>query len=71
MAVGTIYTELALDTTKFKKAQENLLHDIKNVGANVENSLQQAFSNLGVKTDNIYQLMVNLDANYKLTILRK
>ena len=57
MAVGTIFTELDLDTSKFKKKQEQLLQDIKTLGTDAEHTLQLAFQNLGVTTDKVYQAM--------------
>lgn len=59
MAVGVIFTEIDLDMSKFVAKQKKLLSDIEKVGVTAEKGLQQSFTNLGVSTDNIYQLMAN------------
>jgi hypothetical protein len=59
MAVGTIFTEIDLDMSKFVAKQKKLLDDIKRVGVEAEKGLQQSFTNLGVTSDAVYQLMAN------------
>ena len=59
MAVGVIYTEIDLDMSKFVAKQKKLLDDIKRVGVEAEKGLQQSFTNLGVTSDAVYQLMAN------------
>jgi hypothetical protein len=59
MAVGVIYTEIDLDMSKFVAKQRKLLDDIKKVGVEAEKGLQQSFTNLGVTSDAVYQLMAN------------
>ena len=57
--LGTVYIEVKLDSTKSERQQQKLLNDIKKIGVEGEAGLTKSFSNLGVKTDRIYQLMAN------------
>jgi len=57
--LGTVYVEVKLDSTKMERQQVKLLSDIKKIGVEGEAGLTKSFSNLGVKTDQIYQLMAN------------
>lgn len=55
MSIGTIYTELDLDFTKFEKNQQKLLQSAKEASASVEKNWQ----NLKAKSDTIFQAMAN------------
>ena len=59
MAIGVIFTELDLDTSKFVAKQKKLQDDVKKVGTDIDLSLQRSFQNLAVQSDQIYQLMAN------------